>query len=132
MRDYLHTTLSSEELFEMSSTALAHVGDAVFELLVRSNLSASGERTAKKLHTKTVQSVSASAQYDAAARILPLLDEEERGVFMRARNAKVNSLPKHSTPEVYHTATAFEALLGYIYLSGRYERLNELFSIAIK
>ncbi len=130
MKDFLHTTLSKDELFEMSSTALAHVGDAVFELLVRTYLASSGGlRSAKTLHKKTVESVSASAQAEAAKLIIPALNEEEHDVFIRARNAKVNSLPKHATPEIYHTATALEALFGYIYLCGRYDRINELFSL---
>ncbi len=127
MTDFFHTTLSHDELFLMSSTALAHIGDAVFELMVRSHLCREGTKNAKTLHKKTVLSVSAAAQASAAKKILPLLSEEEHEVFLRGRNAKVNSIPKHTTPEVYHTATAFEALFGYIYLSGKIERLNELF-----
>ncbi len=131
MKDFLHATLTKDELFEMSSTALAHIGDSVFELLVRTNLASCGLRSAKTLHKKTVESVSASAQKEAAERILSSLTEEELDVFMRARNAKVNSLPKHATPEIYHTATALEALFGYIYLKGQYDRINELFSLTI-
>lgn len=131
MRDYLHTTLSENEIFEMSSTALAHIGDAVFELLVRGNLAKRGARRAKDMHKATVSSVSAAAQEAAAGRILPHLNDAEREVYLRGRNAKVNSLPKHATPETYHTATAFEALFGWLYLQGRFERINELFDIII-
>lgn len=129
MRDYLHTILDKNEIFEMGSTALAHIGDAVFELMVRSDLCKNGKRRAKELHKSTVLSVSAAAQEKAAEKIIPALTEEEHDVFLRGRNAKVNTLPKHSTPETYHTATAFEALWGYLYLTGKYERLNELFDI---
>lgn len=132
MRDYLHTTLDKNEIFEMGSTALAHIGDAVFELMVRSDLCKNGKRKAKELHKCTVLSVSASAQEKAAEKILPLLTEEEKDIFLRGRNAKVNTLPKHATPETYHTATAFEALWGHLYLTGKYDRLNELFDIIIK
>ncbi len=131
MRDFLHTTLDKNEIFEMSSLALAHIGDAVFELMVRSNLCKGGIRKAKELHKNTILSVSAAAQETASKKILPHLTEEEHDVYLRGRNAKVNSLPKHATPETYHAATAFEALWGYLYLSGRYERLNELFEIII-
>ncbi|MBQ8004517.1 MAG: ribonuclease III [Oscillospiraceae bacterium] len=129
MRDYLHTVLNHGEIFEMGSTALAHIGDAVFELMVRSDLCKKGKRKAKELHKSTVLAVSASAQEKAAEKIMPYLTEEEHEVFLRGRNAKVNTLPKHATPGTYHTATAFEALLGYLYLLGRYDRLNELFDI---
>lgn len=132
MRDFLHTTLDKNEIFEMGSTALAHIGDAVFELLVRGNLCKNGMRRVKELHKNTVLSVSAAAQEKAAGIILPHLTEEEHEVYLRGRNAKVNTIPKHSTPETYHAATAFEALIGYLYLSGRYERLNELFNIIQK
>lgn len=131
MRDFLHTTLDKNEIFEMSSLALAHIGDAAFELMVRSNLCKDGMRKAKELHKNTVLSVSASAQEVASKKILPHLTEEEHDVYLRGRNAKVNSLPKHATPETYHTATAFEALWGWLYLSGKYERLNELFEVIV-
>lgn len=131
MRDYLHTTLDKNEIFEMSSLGLAHVGDAVFELMVRGNLCKNGIRKAKELHKNTVLSVSASAQEEASKKILPHLTEEEKDVYLRGRNAKVNSLPKHATPETYHAATAFETLWGWLYLSGKYERLNELFDIIV-
>jgi len=129
MRDFLHTTLDKNEILEVSSLGLAHIGDAVFELMVRTNLCKKGLRKVKELHKNTVLSVSAAAQELASSKILPLLTEEEHDIFLRGRNAKVNTLPKHSTPETYHTATAFESLFGYLYLLGRYERLNELFDI---
>ena len=102
MRDYLHTTLDKNEMFEMGSTALAHIGDAVFELMVRGNLCKNGKRKAKELHKNTVLSVSASAQEKAAEKIIPLLTDEERNIFLRGRNAKVNTrLRKHITPQLH-------------------------------
>ena len=131
MRNYLHPTLSKNDIFEISSLGLAHVGDAAFELMVRSYLADKGIRKIKELHKNTVAAVSAAAQEKAAEKIFDLLTEEERDVFLRGRNAKVNTLPKHATPETYHAATAFEALWGYLYLLGRDDRLNELFDIII-
>lgn len=127
MSDFLHTTLSGNELFEMSALALAHIGDAAFELMVRAHLVKGGLRKAGDLHKSTVKSVSAAAQAEAAEKLLPTLSDEEMAVFKRAKNAKVNSIPKHSNPATYHTSTAFEALWGYLYLKGNYNRLNELF-----
>lgn len=132
MSDFLHTTLSEKEILRMSATALAHIGDAVFELMVRGTLVKGGLCKAGELHKSTVLSVSAAAQKVAAEKIHPLLTEEEDDVFRRARNAKVNSIPKHSDYATYHAATAFEALWGYLYLLGRYDRLNELFEIIEK
>lgn len=131
MRDFSHTKLTENEIFEMSSTALAHIGDAAFELMVRANLTKEGKRAAGELHKSTVMAVSAKAQKCAADKILPLLTEEENTVFLRGRNSKVNTIPKHSDPATYHTATAFEALWGYLYLLGRYDRLNELFEVIL-
>lgn len=129
MTNYLNITLSENEIHGMSSTALAHIGDAVFELMVRGFLVKRGLCKASDLHRNTVLSVSASAQASAAEKLLPFFTDEETKVFRRARNAKVNSIPKHSDPATYHAATAFEALWGYLYLKGQLERLNELFAI---
>ena len=129
MSDFLHTTLSKNEILQMSALALAHIGDGVFELMVRGKLVKQVLCKAGELHKNTVLSVSASAQCKAAELLLPHLTDEETSVFRRARNAKVNSIPKHSDPATYHAATAFEALWGYLYLLGQYDRLNELFEI---
>lgn len=131
MRNFFHETLNDNEILEMSSLALAHMGDAVFELMVRAHLCKSGLRRAKELHRETVLSVSAAAQKSASQKILPMLTEEERDVFMRGKNAKPKTIPKNASPETYHAATALEALFGYTYLKGRYERLNELFNAVI-
>ena len=132
MPDFFHTTLTKDEIFEISSLGLAHAGDAAFELMVRASLAKKGVRKVKELHKMSVAAVSATAQEKASHAIAPYLTEEEHEVFLRGRNAKVNTLPKHASPETYHTATAFEALWGYLYLLGRYDRLNELFEIIEK
>ena len=75
-----------------------------------------------------MQYVPAPAQAAAAARILPLLDEEESGVFRRGRNTAPHSVPRAASREEYQTATALEALFDWLYLQGRTDRLNELFS----
>jgi ribonuclease-3 family protein len=107
------------------------VGDAVFELMVRTWLCAGGVSTAKRLHNRTVLFVSAKSQAAAADRILPELCEEEAAVYRRGRNMHSNSVPKSSTHEQYHAATGIEALFGYLYLSGKVERLNELFEMIV-
>jgi len=118
-------------LGRISSLGLAHVGDAVFELMVRTRLCDLGASTARKLHGEAVTYVSAKAQAAAASRILPALREEELAVFKRGRNAHPGSTPKGSTLEEYHAATGLEALFGYLYLSGSTERLNELFELSL-
>ena len=125
-------SMNEKETGAISSLGLAHVGDAVYELMVRTYLVASGKETNRSLHRATVALVSAGAQARAAERVLPLLEEEELDVFRRGRNAKVRAIPKAATHDQYHTATALEALFGYLYLRGRMERLNELFATAME
>ena len=128
MTDYFHLDMPRDLLLSLSSLGLAHLGDSVFEVMVRSWLCLHGRAKARDLHRATVQYVSAPAQAVAAARILPLLDEEESGVFRRGRNTAPHSVPRAASREEYQTATALEALFGWLYLQGRTDRLNELFS----
>ena len=106
---------------------LAHMGDAVFEVLVRSWLCANGKATGKGLHQATIRLVCAESQAEKAERILPLLSEEELAVFKRGRNAHVKSVPGHASRAQYGEATALEALFGWLYLGGQKERINALF-----
>ena len=121
----------SDGIKEISVLGLAHIGDAVFELMVRTWLCSRGAATAKKLHGGSVGFVSAKAQAAAAGRILPSLSEAEMAVFRRGRNARVNSTPRGSSYEEYHFATGVEALFGYLYLIGRKDRVEELFELVI-
>jgi len=122
----------TEPLRDISNQGLAHIGDAVFELMVRTWLCTTGTSTAKNLHNRAVSFVSAKAQAVAAEKILTLLSEEENIIYKRGRNIHVNAVPKGSTHEEYHAATGMEALFGYLYLTGKQERLNELFIHIIK
>ena len=131
MDNYLLPKMKTE-LRHISVLGLAHIGDAVFELMVRTWLCDAGVSTAKKLHGGSVTFVSAKAQAAAAARLLPCLGEEELAVYKRGRNAHANSTPRGSTYEEYHAATGVEALFGFLYLSGETERLNELFGLIIE
>ena len=112
----------------MSSLALAHMGDCVYEIMTRSWLTTSGLVTNRNLHRETIRLVCAGAQAAGAAAILPMLTEEEMDVFRRGRNAKPKSVPKSSSVAEYAHATAVEALFGWLYLQQRYDRLNELFA----
>jgi len=116
---------------ELSSLTLAFVGDSVYDLLVRGYLLDFGKRQVGELNKEKVSMVCCSAQTKALEKISHLLTEEEEAVFKRGRNVKVNSVPKNSTLRDYHTATGFEALFGFLYLSKRVERIKELFSYII-
>ncbi len=124
--------LPKEEVERISAVGLAHVGDAVYELLVRGSLCAQGHLAVQDLHRSTVAYVKAPAQAEAAARLLPLLSEEEQAVYRRARNAKMHAAPQGASVGEYHAATALEALFGWLYLLGRTERIEELFTQAVE
>ena len=111
------------------SLELAYVGDTLWDLMVRTRLVRQGG-TMKTLHRTAVQRVCAHAQSDALGRIEPLLTEDEAGVVRRARNAK-QSPTKNADPHDYHRATALEALVGYLYLSGQTTRMDELMRAAL-
>ena len=128
MTDFFHITMDEQEIGKISNLGLAHLGDAVYELMVRAWLCQTGKVTSKGLHAAAVSYVSAPAQTAAAQKILPGLTDEELRIFKRGRNTRVNSVPAHATLEEYHTATGLETLFGYLYLHGRTERLNKLFA----
>ena len=127
MENYFAPNLTSDQLRAISSIGLAHMGDAVFEILVRTWLCEQGKATGKGLHQATIRMVCAESQAEKAERILPLLSEEELAVFKRGRNAHVKSVPGHASRAQYGEATALEALFGWLYLGGQKERINVLF-----
>ncbi len=129
MTDYFKLNAERETILNISSLGLAHLGDSVFEVMVRSWLCLHGKAKVKDLHRATVQYVAAPAQAERYERIAPILTEEEAGVFRRGRNTAPHSVPKAATRGQYQTATGLEALFGYLYLQGKTERLNELFEL---
>ncbi len=129
MKNYLRPMMGDEEIRGVGSLALAHVGDAVFELMVRTRLCLEGRETAAGLHRAAVKMVNAGAQAAYSEQLLASLTEEEAAVFRRGRNAKVNTMPKNADPADYHAATGLEALFGYLYLKNRQERAAELFGL---
>lgn len=128
MTDYLNIQMTPQEIGAVSNLGLAHIGDCVYELLVRSYIVAHGGVTNQKMHSLTVEMVKAQAQAEAMEKLLPLLTEAERAVYMRGRNTRVHSVPKNAEPGQYHAATGLECLFGWLYLSGQHQRINELFS----
>lgn len=113
----------------LSPLNLAFIGDTVFDLFVRETLVCQANRPVNKLHKEATKMVKAQAQAEAAQKILPLLTEEEMGVFKRGRNAHTNHKAKNASEGDYHYATGLEALFGYLYLSGESARLRELFDV---
>ena len=127
--DHFSPKLSKAEINNINILALAHLGDAVYELMVRSLICSNSRGTVNSVHAQTVSMANAPFQASAAERIMPILSDEELDIYRRARNAKVNSAPKHCDISEYHKATGLEALFGYLFLLSEKDRLNELFGI---
>lgn len=132
MTDYFHLNAGPELIQGISSLGLAHLGDGVFELMVRSWLCLHGKATSKGLHRATVRYVAAPAQARAVEKILPLLEESEQDVFRRGRNTSPHSVPQNASRADYQAATGLEALFGWLWLQGRTDRLNELFAVMME
>lgn len=132
MEDHFEIHMTEDQLRGLSSIALAHMGDAVYELLVRGWLCQHSKATGRGLHQATIRLVRAEYQAACAEKILPRLTEEELAVFRRGRNAQVHTVPHHASRAQYGTATALEALFGWLYLSGRRQRVSELFDVMME
>ncbi len=120
------TTITEREAKNLSPVTLAFVGDAVYSLYVREKLVLSSDFSTGTLQKLTSNEVSAHGQNALLERLMPLFDEEEIAVFKRGRNAKKPTRSKNATVAEYNNSTGFEAVLGYLYLTGKYERIDEL------
>ena len=132
MMDYFRLNMERDALLNLSTLGLAHLGDSVFEIMVRSWLCLHGKAKAKDLHRATIKYVAAPAQAARMERLHPLLTPEEADVFRRGRNTAPHSVPKAASRGEYQTATGLEALFGWLYLQGRTDRLNELFAVLME
>ena len=128
----IHAGMDPAALRDLGPLELAHVGDGVYELLVRTHLARKGHAKVGELHRAAVAYVSAPAQAAAVERLLPLLTEEEERVWHRGRNAHVHSTPSGCTVAQYHAATGLEALFGFLWLSGQAARVQELFNVILE
>ena len=131
MENFFELKLPKGEIDSISNLGLAHMGDCVFEILVRAYLCAKGEKTVDKLHRDTINMVKATSQAAFADKMLPLLTEEELAYYRRGKNSHVHAVPKSATPAQYAKATGVEALFGYLFLSGQKERANEIFNLVM-
>ena len=112
---------------EVSTDALAYLGDSVIELLVREHLVNMNITSSGGLNSKSLEFVKAGAQAQAMINILPLLTDEEEAIFKRGRNKAGGNVPKSATVSEYRAATGMETLFGYLHLKGDRERISLLF-----
>ena len=148
MENFFQMNFTQTQLGAVSTLGLAHVGDGVFDLLCRAYLCAKGDlsvlyllvvnvlvkgdQTVLKLHRDTVNLVKASTQAKFADVLKPLLTEEEYSYYRRGKNAHTHAAPKSASPQEYSKATGLEALFGALYLLGRTQRINELFTLLME
>ncbi len=123
--------ISPKEINLINPQSLAFVGDAVYTLFVRSFFCETDKVKSRVLHKKVIDFVKASAQSQALDNIYDSLNEEEIDIVKRARNTKVNSMAKNAKMIEYKKSTGFEALLGFLYLSNKKDRLNQILHMAV-
>lgn len=124
--------LENTDIRTYSPLTLAYVGDAVYELIIRSLLTGKGNAQVNRLHKRASALVNAGAQSDLLERIREELTEEELHVFRRGRNANSATMAKHATMTDYRKATGFEALMGWLYLTGQTERMLTLIRLGLE
>ena len=122
---------NKSEVNQMSPLVWAYIGDSVYELYIREHLVQTTNFKPHKLHIETIKYVKAKAQADILKSIESILTDEEKDIVRRARNTQNHHLPKNANPTDYMYATAFEGLVGYLYLAGEKERLEEILSKCI-
>ena len=132
MENYFQMNFTPTQLVSVSTLALAHMGDGVFDVLCRAYLCKKGDQTVLRLHKDTVSLVKAPTQAKFADILKPRLTQEEYSYYRRGKNAHTHGAPKSASPQEYAKATGLEALFGALYLLGRTERINELFGILME
>ena len=132
MENYFQMNFDKKDVDAISNLGLAHMGDCVFEILVRSYLCAKGGKTVDRLHRETIHRGKATSQAKRVEKRLPPRTDEGLAWYRRGKNSHVHAVPKSATPQEYAKATGLEALFGALWLLGRTERLNELFIAVIE
>ena len=130
IRDYFD--VKDVDIRTQSPLTLAYIGDGIYDLVIRSIIVGRGNTKASKLHMRTSQIVKANAQAQVIEAIEDLLTEEEEEIYKRGRNAKSPTMAKNASMKDYRKATGFEALVGYLYLQDRFERILELTKIGLE
>lgn len=123
---------NKDDLILVSPLTWAYIGDAVYELYIRDYLIRTTNLKPHKLHIETIKYVKASAQANILYKLEQYLTEEEKEIVKRGRNTETHSAPKNADMKDYMYATAFEALIGYLYVTDQKERLDVILDLCIK
>ena len=132
MENFFEMNMTKAQIDAISNLGLAHMGDCVYEMLVRSYLCAEGNKTVAQLHKQPITMVKATYQAAFVDKMLPLLTEAEMTYYRRGKNSHVHAVPKSATPAQYAKATGLEAMFGYLFRSGQKERANEIINLVMK
>ena len=124
--------IEKKDINTYSPLVLAYIGDAVFDIIVRTVLVGRGNTRVDNLHRLASSLVNAGNQAEMIKKLLPVLSEEEEAVYRRGRNAKPHSTAKNSSHTQYREATGFESLIGWLYLRDDWDRLFELVNMALR
>ena len=124
--------LEKQDIRSYSPLTLAYIGDGIYELYIRTILVEQGNRQANKLHKHVSRLVKAQAQSKMIETLEPLFTPEEEAVYKRGRNAKSYTTAKNATTGEYRRATGFEAVMGYLYLTGQHFRMIDLIKIGME
>ena len=123
--------MTKEAARQSNPLVLAYVGDTVWDLFVRTSLVLEGRGNAGTLHRLSSKMVNARSQANVARRVFETLNDDEKDIFMRGRNAKSATVPKNMSVADYRYATALEAVVGYLYLTGQPQKIEEIFKEAL-
>ena len=126
IEEFIKINKDEQDINQMSPLIWAYVGDCVYELYIRTYLVDNTKLNPHKLHIEATKYVKASAQAEFLKQIHEELNDEEKDIVRRARNTQNHHLPKNSNVQEYMYSTAFEALIGYLYLNKKYERVKEI------
>ncbi len=120
------------DVMNLQPLVLAYIGDAVYEVYIRTMLVVNNKSNVNMLHKMSVKYVKAKSQADIVHRLNDRLTADEQDIVRRGRNAKSATVPKHADVTDYRYSTGFEALIGYLYLANNYERLMEVLALAVE
>lgn len=130
--NFLKGDITKGEVRQLNPLVLAFIGDAVYEMFIRTYLvNNNKDMSAHKLHLKAISFVKAHSQSEFMKEIENVLNEEELSIYKRGRNAKSGTVPKNADVQEYRIATGFEALIGFLYLTNELDRINQLLNLII-